>query len=127
MTRVRIALLGIMISSGWIAAAVWAAHSRAETLDELYVENLHEVGIYAAAGDAGLIEAGHMVCDAFRIGESFSDAETLLVSNNPKLSSIGAAQIIGAATAAYCPSYAWKFGAPVPSTASATRGQGVLA
>lgn len=123
-TRVLLYLLGI---GGAMAMSVtFCTRAPANTLDDVYVESLHDVGISAAAGDAGLITLGHFVCSAFGIGESFDDVKTLIVSNNPKLDRDGAAQIVGAATAAYCPAFTWKFGVAPPKDA-APRGTGVVA
>jgi Protein of unknown function (DUF732) len=124
-TRVLLYLMIIGITMG--ASVVMCTRSRADTTDDVYVESLHNVGITSLGkGDAGLITMGHIVCNAFGIGESFNDVGTLILSNNPGLNSTGAGQIIGAATAAYCPTFTWKFDGTPPST-SAPRDTGVVA
>jgi hypothetical protein len=105
MTRSQLVALFITLGLAVIAVGIiLAATSRADSMDDLYVSNLHSQGITSKSGDSSLIAAGHLVCQQRAKGVSGLNI-AYAIEDATNLSPFQAGYLVGSAEGAYCPGF----------------------
>lgn len=109
MLKTKIAAALVVSAALAPGAAVWlAADATAEpyTIDEQsYLEVMDEYGIESGLGPDGLLRAGYAVCQRLSDGKTeFATIKELYAANEGMTSKM-AAQVVGAASAAFCPEF----------------------
>ena len=83
-----------------------AAPAKADDV-QLYLDALHERGIYHDDGDGTMVQVGQEICDQIGLGRSpLSVAMQVYRSTPPSISAEDAGYMAGAAIGGLCPEYA---------------------
>lgn len=87
------------------AAPVYTPETRTQENNDAFYALLQGEGVFASdVTESAAVSFGHAVCDALTSGNSFA-AVTIDLVNHTGLSYAKVGDIIGAANAAFCPSY----------------------